>query len=154
MGVSFRGTIITCEKMADRSMPTNSRTTRNGIPQPLLKRLVFPPGTDQFFRHKLPPCLMIFLQIAPFASCIINGIYWAPSAPRLITIPDAKTLLQPAAQPWLPTSLGCPQLPHRLLAICDISADPGGSIEFMSECTTIDKPFCLYDANQHTNTER
>ncbi|XP_055338046.1 alpha-aminoadipic semialdehyde synthase, mitochondrial-like isoform X2 [Paramacrobiotus metropolitanus] len=92
-------------------------------------------------------------KIAPYASCIINGIYWAPNAPRLITIPDAKELLQPANQPWLPTSVGCPQLPHRLLAICDISADPGGSIEFMTECTTIDKPFCLYDANQHTNTE-
>uniref|UniRef100_A0AAY5KUA0 Aminoadipate-semialdehyde synthase n=1 Tax=Esox lucius TaxID=8010 RepID=A0AAY5KUA0_ESOLU len=35
------------------------------------------------------------------------------------------------------------------LAICDISADMGGSIEFMTECTTIDKPFCMYDADQH-----
>jgi alpha-aminoadipic semialdehyde synthase len=40
-------------------------------------------------------------------------------------------------------------LPHRLLAICDISADPGGSIEFMNECTTIDEPFCLYDADRN-----
>uniref|UniRef100_A0A7N8XBG7 Aminoadipate-semialdehyde synthase n=1 Tax=Mastacembelus armatus TaxID=205130 RepID=A0A7N8XBG7_9TELE len=38
---------------------------------------------------------------------------------------------------------------RRLLAICDISADAGGSIEFMNECTTIDKPFCMYDADQH-----
>uniref|UniRef100_A0A8C6MIA3 Aminoadipate-semialdehyde synthase n=1 Tax=Nothobranchius furzeri TaxID=105023 RepID=A0A8C6MIA3_NOTFU len=37
----------------------------------------------------------------------------------------------------------------KLLAICDISADTGGSIEFMTECTTIDKPFCMYDADQH-----
>uniref|UniRef100_A0A8C7UP61 Aminoadipate-semialdehyde synthase n=1 Tax=Oncorhynchus mykiss TaxID=8022 RepID=A0A8C7UP61_ONCMY len=36
-----------------------------------------------------------------------------------------------------------------LLAICDISADMGGSIEFMTECTSIDKPFCMYDADQH-----
>ncbi|KAK7080688.1 hypothetical protein SK128_009853 [Halocaridina rubra] len=36
-----------------------------------------------------------------------------------------------------------------MLAICDISADPGGSIEFMSECTTIDTPFCVYDADQN-----
>ena len=40
-------------------------------------------------------------------------------------------------------------MPHRLLAICDISADPGGSIEFMNECTTIDEPFCLYDADRN-----
>jgi alpha-aminoadipic semialdehyde synthase len=39
------------------------------------------------------------------------------------------------------------------VAICDISADPGGSIEFMQECTTIDHPFCLYDAESHKNTE-
>lgn len=93
-------------------------------------------------------------QIAPYASVIINGIYWAPNAPRLITIPDAKTLLRPIQAPWLPSSPGCPHLPHRLLAICDISADPGGSIEFVKECTTIDKPFCLYDAEQNMETER
>lgn len=88
-------------------------------------------------------------KIAPYASCIINGIYWAPKSPRLISIPDAKVLLQPTNAPWIPSSPGCPQLPHRLLAICDISADPGGSIEFMKECTTIDSPFCLYDAEQN-----
>lgn len=42
----------------------------------------------------------------------------------------------------------------RLLAICDISADTGGSIEFMNECTTIDKPFCVYDADQHIDHDR
>jgi alanine dehydrogenase len=39
------------------------------------------------------------------------------------------------------------------VGICDISADPGGSIEFMKECTTIDHPFCLYDAENNTNME-
>jgi len=92
-------------------------------------------------------------EIAPYASVIINGIYWAPNSPKLIRIPEAKNLLKPAHAPWLPTSPGCPSLPHRLVAICDISADPGGSIEFMKECTTIDHPFCLYDADNHTNKE-
>lgn len=44
--------------------------------------------------------------------------------------------------------------PCRLLAICDISADTGGSIAFMNECTTIDKPFCMYDADQHIDHDR
>uniref|UniRef100_A0A672M445 Aminoadipate-semialdehyde synthase n=1 Tax=Sinocyclocheilus grahami TaxID=75366 RepID=A0A672M445_SINGR len=57
----------------------------------------------------------------PYTTCLINGIYWDPHTPRLL----------------------------RFLAICDISADTGGSIEFMTECTTIEKPFCMYDANQH-----
>ncbi|UYV78981.1 AASS [Cordylochernes scorpioides] len=93
-------------------------------------------------------------KIAPYASVIVNGIYWAVNSPKLLTIPDAKRLLQPSSTPWLPVSEGTPSLPHRLLALCDISADPGGSIEFMTECTTIDTPFCLYDADQHQNSER
>ncbi|KAL3270243.1 hypothetical protein HHI36_009299 [Cryptolaemus montrouzieri] len=92
-------------------------------------------------------------KIAPYASVIINGIYWAVNSPKLLTIPDAKHLLMPAHTPWLPTSVGAPALPHRMLAICDISADPGGSIEFMNECTTIDNPFCLYDADWNKDTK-
>ncbi|XP_003487153.1 alpha-aminoadipic semialdehyde synthase, mitochondrial [Bombus impatiens] len=92
-------------------------------------------------------------KIAPYASVIINGIYWAVDSPKLLTIPDAKYLLRPAYTPWLPSSVGAPSLPHRMLAICDISADPGGSIEFMNECTTIDTPFCLYDADRNKDTK-
>lgn len=92
-------------------------------------------------------------KIAPYASVIINGIYWAVGSPKLLTIPDAKTLLRPANTPWLPQSQGAPRLPHRMLAICDISADPGGSIEFMNECTNIDTPFCLYDADRNKDTK-
>lgn len=92
-------------------------------------------------------------NIAPYASVIINGIYWAVNSPKLITIPDAKHLLRASHTPWLPTSVGAPPLPHRMLAISDISADPGGSIEFMNECTTIDTPFCLYDADRNKDTK-
>ncbi|KAK2187791.1 hypothetical protein NP493_154g03016 [Ridgeia piscesae] len=91
------------------------------------------------------------VKYAPYTSVLINGIYWAPGAPRFITIPDAKTLLRPQSSPWVPTSPGCPNLPHRLLAICDISADPCGSIEIMQECTTIDQPFVVYDAEQNAS---
>uniref|UniRef100_A0A2S2QCA7 Alpha-aminoadipic semialdehyde synthase n=2 Tax=Sipha flava TaxID=143950 RepID=A0A2S2QCA7_9HEMI len=92
-------------------------------------------------------------KIAPYASVIINGIYWAPDCSKLLTVPDAKTLLSPSQLPWIQISEGAPGLPHRLLGICDISADPGGSIEFMNECTTIDNPFCLYDAHLHKDTK-
>ena len=34
----------------------------------------------------------INIQIAPYASTIINGIYWAPNSPKLLTIPDAKVM--------------------------------------------------------------
>ncbi|XP_041988048.1 alpha-aminoadipic semialdehyde synthase, mitochondrial [Aricia agestis] len=92
-------------------------------------------------------------KIAPYTSVLVNCIYWAVGSPKLLTIPDAKHLLVPTLTPWLPQSIGAPALPHRMLAICDISADPGGSIEFMNECTTIDTPFCLYDADRNKDTK-
>uniref|UniRef100_A0A3B4XXW4 Alpha-aminoadipic semialdehyde synthase, mitochondrial n=1 Tax=Seriola lalandi dorsalis TaxID=1841481 RepID=A0A3B4XXW4_SERLL len=87
-------------------------------------------------------------SVAPYTTCLINGIYWDPHTPRLLRRMDAQRLMRPPKT--LSVAIGgSPQLPHKLLAICDISADTGGSIEFMNECTTIDKPFCMYDADQH-----
>uniref|UniRef100_A0A3Q3EDK5 Aminoadipate-semialdehyde synthase n=1 Tax=Labrus bergylta TaxID=56723 RepID=A0A3Q3EDK5_9LABR len=87
-------------------------------------------------------------SVAPYTTCLINGIYWDPHTPRLLRRTDAQRLMRPPKVPPAATE-GSPLLPHKLLAICDISADTGGSIEFMIECTTIDKPFCMYDADQH-----
>ncbi|ELT95650.1 hypothetical protein CAPTEDRAFT_173154 [Capitella teleta] len=108
---------------------------------------------QEYFAHPERYASAFSQKFAPYASVIINGIFWAVGAPRLMTIPDAKHLLQPQNTPWLPHEPGCPVLPHRLLAICDISADPGGSIEFMRECTTINHPFQLYDAEEHVDKE-
>ncbi|NXN95234.1 AASS protein, partial [Rhinopomastus cyanomelas] len=87
-------------------------------------------------------------DIAPYTTCLINGIYWEQNTPRLLSRQDAQNLLVPVRSAAASTE-GCPELPHKLIAICDISADTGGSIEFMTECTTIDSPFCMYDADQH-----
>ncbi|XP_013013838.1 alpha-aminoadipic semialdehyde synthase, mitochondrial isoform X1 [Cavia porcellus] len=87
-------------------------------------------------------------DIAPYITCLINGIYWEQNTPRLLTRQDAQSLLAPVKSSVTAIE-GCPELPHKLVAICDISADTGGSIEFMTECTTIDHPFCMYDADQH-----
>ncbi|NWS98178.1 AASS protein, partial [Mionectes macconnelli] len=88
------------------------------------------------------------IDIAPYTTCLINGIYWEQHTPRLLSRQDTQKLLVPVRSADGATE-GCPELPHKLLAICDISADTGGSIEFMTECTTIDNPFCMYDADQH-----
>lgn len=87
-------------------------------------------------------------SVAPYTTCLINGIYWDRHTPRLLRRLDAQKLMRPPKISH-PHNEGSPALPHKLLAICDISADTDGSIEFMSECTTIDKPFCMYDADQH-----
>uniref|UniRef100_A0A914EBA5 Saccharopine dehydrogenase (NAD(+), L-glutamate-forming) n=1 Tax=Acrobeloides nanus TaxID=290746 RepID=A0A914EBA5_9BILA len=101
---------------------------------------------EEFEQHPERYVSKFASEIAPYASVIVNGIFWEPSTPRLITIPDSKVLLQPHGNKKLDVP-GCPSLPHRMIAICDISADPGGSMEFMTECTTIDKPFTIYDAD-------
>ncbi|XP_076863437.1 alpha-aminoadipic semialdehyde synthase, mitochondrial isoform X2 [Brachyhypopomus gauderio] len=87
-------------------------------------------------------------SVAPYTTCLINGIYWDPQTPRLLRRLDAQKLMR-ASKNSVSATEGWPALPHKLLAICDISADTGGSIEFMTECTTIEKPFCMYDPNQH-----
>uniref|UniRef100_A0A8C2VBG2 Alpha-aminoadipic semialdehyde synthase, mitochondrial n=2 Tax=Chinchilla lanigera TaxID=34839 RepID=A0A8C2VBG2_CHILA len=87
-------------------------------------------------------------DIAPYTTCLINGIYWEQNTPRLLTRQDAQSLLAPVKSSVAAVE-GCPELPHKLVAICDISADTGGSIDFMTECTTIEHPFCMYDADQH-----
>nr|KAF6337734.1 aminoadipate-semialdehyde synthase [Pipistrellus kuhlii] len=86
--------------------------------------------------------------IAPYTTCLVNGIYWEQRSPRLLTRQDLQNLLAPGKSPVVGVE-GCPALSHKLVAICDISADTGGSIEFMTECTTIEHPFCMYDADQH-----
>lgn len=83
-------------------------------------------------------------EFAPWLSCIINGVLWSYSHPRTVTTSDIKKLVtkkDPAAKD---------SLPHRLVAICDITADPGGSIEFLTDCTSIEKPFQMYDAQTGT----
>ncbi|XP_065067080.1 alpha-aminoadipic semialdehyde synthase, mitochondrial-like [Rhopilema esculentum] len=87
-------------------------------------------------------------EIAPYANVIINGVYWASKNPRLLTYKDALTLLEPKTEH--DKNSGCPDLPHTLLAICDISNDLGGSIEFMKENTTIECPFALHDIKKGT----
>lgn len=108
---------------------------------------------DEYEEHPERYISTFAQKIAPYTSVLVNCIYWAVDSPKLLTIPDAKHLIMPAHTPWLPKSIGAPALPHRMLAICDISADPGGSIEFMNECTTIDTPFCLYDADRNKDTK-
>ncbi|XP_029780194.1 alpha-aminoadipic semialdehyde synthase, mitochondrial isoform X2 [Suricata suricatta] len=92
-------------------------------------------------------------DIAPYTTCLINGIYWEQNTPRLLTRQDVQSLLVPGKSSVAGVE-GCPALPHKLVAICDISADTGGSIEFMTECTTIEHPFCMYDADQHIIHDR
>ncbi|OMO67078.1 Saccharopine dehydrogenase / Homospermidine synthase [Corchorus capsularis] len=69
-------------------------------------------------------------KIAPYASVIVNCMYWEQRFPRLLSTKQFQDLMKK----------GCP-----LVGIADITCDIGGSIEFVNQTTTIDFPFFRYD---------
>ncbi len=73
-----------------------------------------------------------FADFVPHLSMLVNGIYWEPRYPRLITCDLLRDLF------------GKPQRP-RLRVIADISADIEGSVECMVKATTSDEPVFVYE---------
>ncbi|KAJ6382056.1 hypothetical protein OIU77_030665 [Salix suchowensis] len=69
-------------------------------------------------------------KIAPYASVIVNCMYWEKRFPRLLSNQQLQDL----------TRKGCP-----LIGIADITCDIGGSLEFINQTTSIDSPFLRYD---------
>ncbi|KAJ1727351.1 hypothetical protein LPJ61_004617 [Coemansia biformis] len=84
-------------------------------------------------------------KIAPYTTMLVNGIYWEPKYPRLLTTEDLAAIQRRR------------DLRTRMLAVADISCDIGGSLEFMSHASTIDSPFFYVDAAtgaEHKDIER
>lgn len=69
-------------------------------------------------------------RIAPYASVIVNCMYWEKRFPRLLSTQKLKEL----------KGTGCP-----LVGISDITCDIGGSIEFVNQTTSLDRPFFRYN---------
>lgn len=63
---------------------------------------------------------------------LMNGVYWEPQYPRVLTKEQLKTAKSKG---------DC-----KLMGVCDISADFEGSIEFTSRFTSIEEPFLIWDA--------
>lgn len=72
-----------------------------------------------------------FHKYLPYVSWLVNGIYWEPKYPRVLT---KKDLIRAKDMGNL-----------RLMGVSDISADYDGSIEFTSEFTSIEEPFLVWD---------
>uniref|UniRef100_A0A8C6GZT9 Saccharopine dehydrogenase (NAD(+), L-glutamate-forming) n=1 Tax=Mus spicilegus TaxID=10103 RepID=A0A8C6GZT9_MUSSI len=66
-------------------------------------------------------------DIAPYTTCLINGIYWEQNTPRLLTRQDAQSLLVPVKSSVVPVE-GCPELPHNVegsgILMCSIDNLP------------------------------
>jgi len=73
-------------------------------------------------------------RIAPFTSFLVNGMYWDHRFPRLLSKVQVRDLRS--------------RMGPRLLGICDISCDIGGSVEFLTKSTEIEQPFFMYDPEQ------
>ncbi|KAL0216702.1 hypothetical protein P9112_008886 [Eukaryota sp. TZLM1-RC] len=67
-------------------------------------------------------------KIAPFVSVIFHCAFWSPNYPRIMTTDEARSL----SQSW------------RCLALGDVTADVGGSFEFMNVITSFDEPFAIW----------
>lgn len=74
-------------------------------------------------------------NVAPFASTIINCMYWEPRFPRLLSIKQTQSLHKAGKL-------------KGLMGVCDISCDFQGSIEFLKEFTSIEAPFYIYEPKE------
>ena len=72
-----------------------------------------------------------FADFLPYLSAIVNGIYWAPEYPRLISKKELKAATRKKGN--------CP-----LIAIGDITCDIEGSIEMTMKAMTSTKPVYVY----------
>ncbi|CAI9098422.1 OLC1v1035066C1 [Oldenlandia corymbosa var. corymbosa] len=75
-------------------------------------------------------------KIAPYASVIVNCMYWEKRFPQLLSTEQLKELKMK----------GCP-----LVGICDITCDIGGSVEIVNKTTSIDFPFFRYNPLNNTS---
>jgi len=73
-----------------------------------------------------------FEQYIPYLHMIVNGIYWEPVYPRIITKDYLKLMYSRTEQPWL-------------RVIGDITCDPYGSVEVTVKCTNSENPVYVYE---------
>ena len=77
--------------------------------------------------------------IAPHVTVVVNGIYWDNRYPRLLTKAQLRSLRETGNV--------------NLKVIADITCDVGGSFEFLSHTTSIEKPFFTYDSEADEDIE-
>ncbi|KAI4379957.1 hypothetical protein MLD38_006193 [Melastoma candidum] len=70
-------------------------------------------------------------KVAPYASVIVNCMYWEKRFPRLLSTEQLRHLIMKEC---------------KLIGVADITCDIGGSIEFVNQTTQIESPFFRYDA--------
>ncbi len=64
---------------------------------------------------------IVFAQVAPYTTCLINGIYWDRHTPRLLRRLDAQRLIRPVIPASSSPDHGCPALPHKWASTVKVS---------------------------------
>ncbi|KAH9306499.1 hypothetical protein KI387_010903, partial [Taxus chinensis] len=85
---------------------------------------------DDYYAHPEHYYPVFHERIAPYASVIVNCMYWEKRFPRLLTNKQMQDLKLAS---------------NRLLGVADITCDIGGSIECLDRTTSIERPFFRYD---------
>ncbi|KAI5084069.1 hypothetical protein GOP47_0000238 [Adiantum capillus-veneris] len=88
---------------------------------------------------------VFYKRIAPYASVIVNCMYWERMYPRLLTNEQLRELMSVQSEGNAGGS--------RLIGIADITCDIGGSIEFVNCTTSSEKPFYRYDPLQNVYSD-
>eukprot|EP01103_Thecamoeba_quadrilineata_P005672 TRINITY_DN15441_c0_g1_i1.p1 TRINITY_DN15441_c0_g1~~TRINITY_DN15441_c0_g1_i1.p1 ORF type:complete len:923 (-),score=158.70 TRINITY_DN15441_c0_g1_i1:152-2920(-) len=73
-------------------------------------------------------------NIAPYASVIVNSLYWDSKFPRLLSNQQLEELESSGR--------------NRLIGVADLSCDIEGSIESLKEISSIDHPLYVYDVEK------
>lgn len=106
------GCVVSCQDMVEHKDPTQ----------------VF--DKADYYAHPEHYSPIFHKKVAPYASVIVNCVYWEKRFPRLLSKEQLRDL----------TRKGC-----ELVGICDITCDIGGSMEFVNQTTSLDSPFFRYD---------
>ncbi|XP_060674765.1 alpha-aminoadipic semialdehyde synthase isoform X2 [Ziziphus jujuba] len=129
------GCVVTCQDMVEKKdsvevfdKVSNWQLFEKVFVETWLKRRIF--HIADYYAHPEHYNSVFHEKIAPYASVIVNCMYWEPRFPRLLSTKQLQDL----------TSKGC-----RLVGISDITCDICGSLEFVSQSTSIDTPFFRYD---------
>lgn len=77
-----------------------------------------------------------FEKYIPYTSLLINAIYWTEASPRFLTKEYFKSKKE-----------------HNLVAICDITCDINGAVEFTVKSTPSDNPAYVYNPEDDSITD-
>ncbi len=120
---------------------TGKATSRKVYKAIFLKEHLYKPRNpgEPFSREKLaahPEAFQNrFNEFLPYLMVVVNGIYWEPQYPRIVTRDDLHQLFSQGQQP-------------RLRVIGDITCDIEGSIEVTVKPTTYKNPVYVYDVTR------